>query len=629
MEQNELQRRTFIKTSLALTSTVVVGPALFWGTSAQAVPGNGKRPKPTVSLRPLIPSKIPKFFNLLPNPLDPVWLAQPDVVGGKSYTLTIRQVQQNLGLGNATTPANALTTVWGYGAGANPATYPGPTFDLLAGTTSGITVTFNNALSTYPLPIDLTLDWANPGSSGGTYPVPAVTHLHGGDTPSLSDGLPDAWSTPNDQIKGRLFSKPYNYDNLQEAGHLWYHDHALGITRTNVYMGLAGLYFLRDANENALRNANVLPSHPYEVPLVIQDRNFNIDGSLFYPVGSGKGLPPNSIVPEFFGDTLLVNTQAWPLLKVEPRKYRLRILNGSDSRFYELKLVDSKGRPGPGLLVIGNELGLLNQPVYAASANFPNGSTNVLAIGPGERYDVIVDFTGYLPNTRFILANLASSPYPAGARTITGLTDQVMAFDVSLPFNITRLNATVTPADLLRQPDAILPPVSNTNAVTVRRRLMLAEGTDKFGRIMPMLGTVDPVGALRGTLVFNDPVTETPMAGTSEIWEFYNTTVDAHPMHMHLVDFRIIDRQGFVGQITPKTNTDQSIGSTLDNIVLLGTPRPAYPWEAGKKDTVQCFPGEVARVLVNFKRPGEFVYHCHILSHEDHEMMRSYIVAPP
>ncbi len=240
------------------------------------------------------------------------------------------------------------------------------------------------------MPVDITLDWASPGAVGGITPVPVVAHLHGGDSQYLSDGLPDAWGTPcagptpaagctngPEPQEGRLFSFPYQYDNSQEAGTLWYHDHALGITRTNVYMGLAGFYVLHDPNENALRAAGVLPSFPYEVPIVIQDREFDSAGQLVYPTGK---VPVNSVLPEFFGRLALVNGQAWPKLNVEQRKYRLRLLNGSDSRFYDLRfevfaknaqITPGKGTPVP-ILVIGDELGLLDTPAVP-DPEYPGG----------------------------------------------------------------------------------------------------------------------------------------------------------------------------------------------------------------------------------------------------------------
>lgn len=617
----EPARRIFFKSTMALACSGAA--SLLWSVEANAA---NVRPKGKPSKFPFNPTRVPQFSNPLPNPLAPSWLAKADSPG--VYTLTIQQISQSLGLGAATKPGNALTTVWGYGSAGGAASYPGPTFDLESG--SRITVTYVNGLVDgagnplqNPMPVDNTIDWANPGGLGGLAPVPVVTHLHGGDSAYTSDGLPDAWSTPGDIMVGRLFSKPYDYDNDQEAGHLWYHDHALGVTRTNVYMGLAGLYFLRDANENALRTTNVLPSYPYEVPIVIQDRMFNADGSLFYPSDLGIAQNP-TVIPEFFGDVILVNTQAWPVLQVEPRKYRLRILNGSDSRFYELRLVNARVGPAPEMMVIGNELGLLDTPALSPSANYAGGPSNVLAIAPGERYDVIIDFAKVPDGTRLVLTNSANSPYPDGTAVVAGLTDRIMAFDVVLPMSGVP-DATVAAGAPLRSS-----PLGDLDMSVVKvaatRRILLLEGTDRYGRLQPMLGTVDNVKGQRGTLVFKDPITETPAVGTSEIWEFYNTTVDAHPIHMHLVDFRVVDRQTFTGAIKPKTNSDASIGGILSQVRLTGTPRLPGAWEAGRKDTVQVFPGEVTRVLVNFKRQGEYAYHCHILSHEDHEMMRPYRV---
>lgn len=632
MSTESTQRRRFMQAGAWLCAAPAA-TALTWAPASAAAAVVRLKGKPAA--KPLDAKKLVQFRNALPNPLDPAFLAQPDGGVGTTYALTIRQTTQNLGLGGP------LTTVWGYGSNGAPASYPGPTFDLLQNT--NITVSFVNALVDAngvplpnPMPVDTTLDWANPGGLGGLAPVPVVSHLHGGDTPSPYDGLPDAWSTPGDLYQGRLFTRPYLYQNTQEAGHLWYHDHALGITRTNVYMGLAGLYFLRDNNENDLRVRGLLPSHPYEVPIVIQDRQFNADGSLFYPSNTGVvGVPVPSHVPEFFGDVILVNTQAWPVLKVEPRKYRLRLLNGSDSRFYDLKLVTDKGaRPGPGMLVIGNELGLLDRPASPAS-NYVGGAAGVLALAPGERYDVIVDFSAVAAGTRLLMVNSAASPYPAGAPVVKNLTDRVMAFDVVLPLNAAVPNARVTATTPLR--NATLTPLLGQPvlpagvALAARRRILLFEGVDRFGRLKTMLGTVDRVRnvqrtQVQGTLGFKDPITEVPKQNTWEVWEFYNTTVDAHPIHMHLVDFRVQNRQAFTGTVTPKVNTDGSTVGILTAIALRGATRAPGVWEAGRKDTVQAFPGEVTRVLVNFKRTGEYVYHCHILSHEDHEMMRPYQV---
>ncbi|HEX5634227.1 MAG TPA: multicopper oxidase [Gemmatimonadales bacterium] len=624
-----------------LASTAVLGTA---GAATNALLAGRAFAQTDTTL--IASAQVPQFANLLTNPLDPTYLFRPDAVGGSTFTVHIREFTANLGLGAFGMP---LTRVWGYGTAAQPATFPGPTFEVQQG--QPITVTYVNALvdaSGNPLPnrmpVDTTLDWASPGAVGGLTPVPAVAHLHGGDTAVGSDGVPEAWATPFEGREGevlpaggtvdapqsgRLFSKPYTYENTQEAGTLWYHDHALGITRTNVYMGLAGFYLLRDANENSLRAGGVLPSHPYEVPIVIQDRLFAADGSLFYPSTAQGNLPKPTHLPEFFGDTILVNGKAWPRLDVEPRKYRLRLLNGSDSRFYDMRfeafaknaqITAGAGTPVP-VLVIGTELGLLDTPAVPSL----NGAAGVLPLGPGERYDVIVDFTNVPQGARVVVTNAARSPYPNAAKPAQGTTDRLMAFDVTLARSGVP-NATVTAATDLRPLAGKLPKIA-TKGVKVRR-LMLFEGTDRFGRLQTMIGPVDkdPVSGQVGTLTYKDPITERPTVGSREIWEFYNTTVDAHPIHMHLVDFRILDRRPFTGTLKPKVNSDGSNGAVLSNPVAGGAARVPGAYESGRKDTAQMFPGEVTRVLVSFNRPGEYVYHCHILSHEDHEMMRPYQV---
>lgn len=650
-------RRAFLKTFGWLGVSAATAPALLFSQKTIAA-----------SITAILnPKRVPQFVNPLPNPLDPGFIFAPDSAGGTSYTLYIEEFTQNLGLGTTGPKGLPLsTTVWGYGKPGQAPTFPGRTFEIQQGTP--VTVTYVNNLvdpqTGDPLPnrmpVDTTLDWANPGAVGGLTPVPAVAHLHGGDSEYQSDGLPDAWGTPFADLeggttaagnsipspqRGRLYSQPYLYENLQEAGTLWYHDHALGITRTNVYMGLAGFYILRDQNENTLRStimggdAPVLPSHPYEIPLAIQDREFGADGGLYYPAEE-KGMPSPTHLPEFFGRVILVNGQAWPKLDVEPRKYRLRLLNGSDSRFYDLRFEtfakDNDIAPGAGtplqVLVIGNELGLLDQPALPALDGRPGIAAvpGVLPLAPGERYDVIVDFSAVPAGSQVVVTNSARSPYPDADAAEKGLADRLMAFDVVLARNTAIAEATVAIGTPLRQEVAPLGPLPSDTSQLPVRRIVLYEGTDLFGRLQTMLGTVDidPATGQQGTLTFKDPITERPRHGTTEIWEFYNTTVDAHPLHMHLVDFRVLNRQVFTGELASKVNSDGSSGAILepDSIALHGFPVAPSAWEAGRKDTVKTFPGEVTRVLVNFKRKGEYVYHCHILSHEDHEMMRPYEV---
>jgi spore coat protein A, manganese oxidase len=560
----------------------------------------------------LDPRTVPKFVNPLPNPLDPSFVFQPSV--GTHYEIGIRQIRQNI-LG----PGFPDTPLWGYGNDAQPPTYPGRTF--VARRDEQITVRWTNDLVDgmgnplpHLLPVDTSLHIAHP-TGGFSAGIPTVTHLHGGHSESASDGLPEYWFTPGfGQVGPRWIKETYVYDNDQEAAPLWYHDHALGITRLNVYAGLAGFYILRDENEDFLVANKLLPTGPYEVPIVIQDRMFTVHGELFLPSEPEvEGAPEPSILPEFFGDVIVVNGKAWPVLDVEPRQYRLRLLNGSDSAFYTMFL--SSGQP---FYQIGTDLGLLNAPV----------ALNQLIIGPGERMDVVVDFSGRTGQT-IVVRNRARQPFPKGDTLNPNTVGQIMAFRVSQP--LSGLPTTTLP-DNLRP---VLGPLPSPNPPVRTRKLLLFEGEDAFGRLMPLLGTAEPVTAVDGsvvdgTLVWSDPITENPGLGDTEIWEIYNATEDAHPIHLHLVHFRILDRQRFKADIEPKLQTTHD-GSTvhggrIENIRLLGQPRPGQPNEDGRKDTAQMFPGEVTRLIATFDRPGRYVWHCHILSHEDHEMMRPYFV---
>ena len=587
----------------------------------------------------LDPDSQPRFVNPLPNPLDPRFIYAP-TFGTDGYTVGAYAFSQHLGLYHPEDGAPLTTPVWGYGGSAQQdglplATYPGRTFVAYRGVP--VTVEWANNLfgAAHLLPVDTTLHWANPlGAPLGTPfdgPIPIVPHLHGGHTESDSDGLPEYWWTPGEVITGPRFVKTtYVYANDQPAGTLWYHDHALGITRLNVYAGLAGFYILRDLLDtgepgNALGLPANDPLHPggavfYEIPIVIQDRLFTAGGHLFYPtepmeVESGFPPPPSpSALPEFFGNIILVNGQAWPVLEVEPRKYRLRLLNGSDSRFYNIWITPgvaaSRSRSGPSLVVIGTDDALLPGPV----------PVDQLTLGPGERYDVVVDFAGFQGQS-LVVRNNARSPFPKGDTVDPNSDGQIMAF---------RVGDTVTVPDT-PIPPALGPAVVVPGPVDRTRRLLLFEGVDRFGRLQPLLGTVRETGeADDGTLLWDDPITETPGLGDVEIWEVFNATADAHPIHLHLVSFLILDRQKFKAHLVDKINVDmhghETIGGRLENVQVIGQPRSAGAYEAGWKDTAVMYPGEVTRIIARFDRPGRYVWHCHILSHEDHEMMRPYRV---
>src|SRR3990170_3255893 len=249
-----------------------------------------------------------------------------------------------------------------------------------------------------------------PGYPEAQSPVPLVAHLHGGEVQSYFDGGPDEWFTSDGKqglgystlIPTNNNSAVYYYPNMQQPATLWYHDHALGVTRINVMSGLAGFYFLRDPADPI---APLLPSGKYEVPLAIQDRTFLTDGSFWFPnVGINPTTDHPYWMPEFFGNTIMVNGKVWPNMNVDRTMYRLRLLDGSNARLYTLTFVDqSTGMPLP-IIQIGTDGGYLKAPV----------SLTQLTIAPGERAVILVDFRGLAPGTKVLLKNSAKAPFPAG-----------------------------------------------------------------------------------------------------------------------------------------------------------------------------------------------------------------------
>nr|WP_267638902.1 multicopper oxidase [Halovenus rubra] len=495
------------------------------------------------------------------------------------------------------------TTVWGYDGQC-----PGPTIEARQG--DPIYVRWKNKLpDEHLLPVDTTIHSSTiPYDSTG---VRVVTHLHGGNVEHTSDGKPKAWFTRDFEHTGPKFEKKdYYYVNDQPPATLWYHDHSLGITRLNVYAGLAGLYLLRNNHEESLG----LPSGEYEIPLVLQDRSFNEDGSLFYPtaISGTDSDPPNpdpSIVPQFFGDTSVVNGKAWPRLSVDPRKYRFRILNGSNSRFYNLKLFEydesdgTTGTGGPPFTLVGNDGGLLASPVTIEER---------LEIGTGKRADVVVDFSDYAGQT-LLVHNDAAAPY-RGPNINTGGQQplpEVMLIDVAVG-DID--DPSQVPNTLTDVPDI---PV---DSVTEERYLPLTMSTDEYGRRLHLLGSDAESSPHR----LYDPVTEEPTLNDTEIWSFANQTGTSHPMHLHLVHFQVLGRQPF-SEYDPEAET-------IDVEAL----EPPAPEETGWNDVVTANPGEVTHVLVHFgefeglfnDQIGWYMWHCHMLEHEDHDMMRPFSVLP-
>ena len=504
--------------------------------------------------------------------------------------------------------------VWAYGPTQETASYPGPTFVATRGVPIQVHYT-NNLPMTHLLDyaIDPTLHMAMP-----TAGVPTCVHLHGGEVEPGSDGGPESWFTQGFAEKGLGWQyETYTYPNDQRSCTMFYHDHALGITRLNLYAGLAGFYLLFDPVNDPVG----LPSGPYEIGLALQDRMLTTDGQLWYPnVGDN---PEHPIwVPEFFGNVMLVNGKAWPYLEVEPRKYRFRLLNGSNARFYSLKLEHRvTGMPGPAFHQIGSDGGLLAEPVLL------NDPTDIhsprLVLGTGERADVVIDFSAYAPGEEFILRNNARTPFPAGAPVDPQDAGQIMLFRVVPPAGP---DDSVLPSQL-----ASVDRISNP---TVTRTLTLNE----------LMGPFGPLGAFLNGMAWDGTVTELPRVGDTELWEIANLTGDAHPIHLHLVQFQLLNRQKFhVKKYQRDWDAANPVWPSMTPTTpvpvgpyLRGKPMPADANERGWKDTFRNNPGEVTRYLVRFtpqdsdhfsfdptQEPG-YVWHCHIIEHEDNEMMRPY-----
>jgi FtsP/CotA-like multicopper oxidase with cupredoxin domain len=571
------------------------------------------------------------------------------------YEIAVRQFTQQI-----LPPSLPVTTVWSYGSANHPASFNYPAFTIEARWRRPVRVKWINDLKDpltgdflpHLLPVDPTLHWANPpgGTAGrderpsfsstpGPYtgPVPIITHLHGIEgVAQESDGYAEAWYLPAaDNIPsgfattGTFYdafvqssslggswgpgSAVFQYPNEQRATTLWYHDHTLGMTRLNVYAGPAGFYLLRGGRDDDLYGQLPGPAPAlgdpaglsyHEIPLAIQDRSFNDDGSLFYPdsreffdqfagpyIGEGGSDISPIWNPEFFGDAMLVNGRTWPFLEAEQRRYRFRILNGCNSRFLILKL--SNGLP---FWLIGTEGGFLRRPIQLSQ----------LLMSPAERMDVIVDFTNVPVGTEIILQNLGpDEPFGGGVPGFDfppanpATTGQVMRFQV----------VTSRDRDTSLRPERVrlprlrpLGPESNTRQVSLNE--VDSETLPGVGPRAALLGTLN--GSPNG-LEWADPITENPAVGATEVWEMYNFTEDAHPIHVHEVQFQVVNRQPISGS---------------------AARRPPEAWETGFKDTVIAYPDEITRIKARFGVGGRFVWHCHIVEHEDNEMMRPYFIGP-
>jgi len=561
-------RREFLRLSAASLSGAVLGRGIE-ADAAQIGPPTGPPPRQAPPPQLPIPT-LERFIDPLPVPrrIAPVRSGKD----GEEYVIRLREFSRRL---HSQLPPARL---WGF-----EGEYPGPTFDVERG--RPIVTEWHNELPTRHLfAVDPHIHGAMPPSPA----VRTVTHLHGASTPSFSDGLPENWITPGQSVR-------YIYPNSQQSATLWYHDHALGITRLNVYAGLSGFYLIRDAQERALH----LPSGDYEIPLVVQDRTVNKQGQLIYAPAFEDGipLPPGVWGSEFFGEFPVVNGTISPYLEVEPRLYRMRVLNACNSRFVRLFLNLAQSPTDVPNLVkihqIGTDGGLMPAPV----------TMEKLLLGPAERADLIVDFSGLAGKT-VTLDNDAVAPFPGWSMMTVPRTllPEFMQFRVTRPLRGAKTVFVMPP---------VRPASSLAEGASVRvRDFYLSEKFDGKGRSLGM--HINNKG-------YDDPVTETVRLGAVEKWRFINITDDTHPMHLHLVQFQILERQGY----------DIPAMQAKGELRLVGMKRAPEPNEVGRKDTALVYPGEVLTILVHFTGyTGRYVYHCHMVEHEDNDMMRPYEVVP-
>jgi FtsP/CotA-like multicopper oxidase with cupredoxin domain len=718
-----VSRRGFLKISAA------AGGALYL-TSRMKVLQHAMAAQGT----PLPGSSIPQFIDPLPvlslagGPMETI------IAGSGEVRLTMKEFQSNV-MPSTFVPTNGLpysgTWVWGYRAGVtsdDPAgTYIGPVFVATRGQPTQIR--FINNLTADHIAwrewTDQTLHWADPENDeenmcahdGGVPtgycadhyygPIPAVPHLHGAETPPVLDGGPDAWFTSDGAYQGHAFysgvdvvgggANPplgneiiYRYLNTQEAAPIWFHDHLLGGTRLNVYAGLAGAYAIVDPDAHLPTGLHPVglqqgADGPVDllIPLVLQDRMFDTDGQLYFP---NAGINPEHPfwIPEFVGDTIVVNGKVWPFLSVQPRRYRFLFINGSNARTYELFIVNPVTKVmGPPIWQISTDGGYLDVPVKI-DPNAPKPNIIKLLLMPGERAGVIIDFSAFAGQT-LLLRNTGRTPYPKGESPHGSTLGQIIQIRVGpgpvsdASYNPASGIALRTPMVRLVDPAAGKLVGGVTAAKT--RQLTLNEIIGAGGPLEILVnntkwdGFREPGRVVRSdfTPIMTGGITEyyseLPNEGDTEVWEIVNLTADAHPMHTHLTQFQLINRQNFNtnkyngayalafpgGAFMPaygppldyNTGNARALGGNPDITPFLQGPIiPPDLNEAGWKDTIHVLPGQVTRIAVRFAPTDTpagtsgaypfdpnasghgFVWHCHIVDHEDNEMMRPYQVNP-
>ncbi len=531
--------------------------------------------------------QLPKYVEHVPLPGAGIVVAGQS--GANAYSFTQRQISRRLH------PQLPKTRFWAYDDGSGLEGQAGSFgIALVAEKDTPVTVRFTHDLpSTYPawIPVDTRLVPLE-------HQVRVMTHLHGGFVAAASDGSPAV--TPSGFGPGE--TQTVHYPNEQPATLLWFHDHAMGATRLNVFAGLAAAYLLRDEfDTGGPDNANGLPSGPYEVPLVIQDRQFNDDGTFHYPVSD---IPGVTWIGEYFGDTMLVNGKVWPFLDVEARLYRLRILNGCNARILNLHF----GRAP--MWQIGAEGGLFDRPVRVKR----------LVLAPAERADVLIDFAPLAGEKLIVVNRRPPDPIVTPAPPLR----QVMEIRVAG----SHVRSSTIPETLIGGRRAALPSPSRRRFITLNEI-----GVD----------TPDWELTLNGAGFFEEdhvvPATENVKVGSVEDWYWVNLTGDTHPMHTHLFMHEVIGRVPFDPDAYAAAAIAAGFGGP-DGLLGGFDPRPYATGpmerprrsERGFKDTTKADPGYFTIIRGRFDLPSgvappqDYVYHCHIVEHEDNEMMRPFRV---
>lgn len=568
------------------------GPAGAAGTGHGPSPRPGRTPagsgpRPDTRRLTFASPQLTPYVDALPLP--------PVLTGDRTLAMAPATHRFHRDLGTART--------WSYGG--QP--YLGPTIEAQRGVP--LSLTFSNGFDGHLFAADV--DPALMGASELDRTAPRTSvHLHGAVTPPDADGHPENTFRPGG-------SMTYRHPNDQQAGHLWYHDHAMGITRLNTVAGLAGQYLLRDAYDTgAAGNPLGLPGGGFEVPLTLADRRFGDDGSLVFR--TSRSVPQGHWEGGMYGDTMTVNGVVSPYLEVARGFYRLRVLNASNARAYRLFFSDRMP-----FWVVGADGGLLDAPVRTASVR----------ITPGERLDLVVDFGSLAAGEHVDLTNDQQESPDVVAATGVAPTTDVMRFTG------TGVRGFRTPPpDRLRGGPGLPPALPALPRPTAPRRIVTLTPARVPG--------YPPAGMTMDNLLYDQGPVTSPRQGTTEVWEFVNASPQAHPMHLHLVHMRVLDRQRVDIESYVRSNPRPAAGTAWrpsPDAYLLGTAQPPSPWETGLKDTVACPPATVTRVLVRFPDTAElgfdpdavftapdgmrlrgYVWHCHILDHEDDCMMARY-----